>query len=224
MRFGGIISLALAGFAACSDWNFEIDDAVVGAEASLLEWNARHTANVQSGLASLDAVSLAKFLSDFNPLLKEFNTVLAALTPENAATEMSKFVDVSKKMGDLAAAAGPGIKSTGPVAISGAFSLLGPGIGFIKEVNQTVRYIVSKRKIILGAHQEGRVKEALNAGREGILAMVVALPTQIPTELKKLIEGILGTKMTFPTDAAALTPTINSAFDFVYKVNWFAHP
>jgi hypothetical protein len=218
MRFSSFVSFAFAGLAACSTWSFDVNEEYLAAENALKAFEARHPESIKAALDTMDAGSLTKFLNDFNKGLQNVDTVVAGITKANVASQMDKFVASGKQLNSIAVKHAPTIKSTGPVSLSGAIGLLTPGMNFVRTVNSTFRHITEKRQIILDAHLEGKVKDALLGGKEGILSMVDALPTQLPKELTSTIESVIGTKLPPLPTAETMRPMIEGAIDFIYQV------
>jgi hypothetical protein len=145
------------------------------------------------GLASLatantmekrDAAAINAALKLITPALTNLDKSIAAITAGNAATQLEDVKAKSLAMNDATLAAAKRIKGTPALkGITDAIGLLSSGTAALRAANKTIQDVIAKRQIVLDAKLDGKVKDMLVLNKPGIIAMIDALPGQIPASM-----------------------------------------
>jgi hypothetical protein len=206
MLFGTVFSLAVAGLASAVKLNFE-------------EQPFQHQEDVRYVVTTTDAGSITKFLAELNIELITFDQIVADINKANVNGQMNKWVAQGRRLADVADRFAPLIKASGPVSMDSTNTLLEPGMKFFHTVNSTFYHLVERRQIILDAGLQNKVRESLVNGKHAMIAIMVALPSQLPAGALAQVEGIIGKKLPPLPTGGEIGPAIDRTIDYIFKVS-----
>jgi len=180
--------------------------------------------DVQAAQAPQDGTAIANLLKDLNTSFKNLDKLIAGISKENVAGQMTKLIEESGKVNAMLSKNAAKIKSSKPVSGIGdllpLISVIGP---ILQTTNKTIRDVIEKRPIVLEAKLDGKLRDGLMTSEPGMVSLFTALAGQISLPAPKAQTNADGTSAPAPPPMPKLTeetikPIVDQGIDFVIGI------